>query len=314
MLKLLPSFARSPYAKQKAEGFQDQTQKNLKQINLSENADLYGSGINGSPIMTSEPTYNYEQDSAVVKNNGSYIVLGKDAPSGPGTGNSKTGSRSNTIDLMCAPSAAIVDAAKNSNLFVNSNFAADAARVYISELTDLDENLGLPAAANAFEKRSGVAVIADNVAMKGRLGIKLATSPSGEYNSKGGKISSGSGIELIANSNEKDLQPLVKGENLEKALDSIYERLQALHEAVMDTTLQNIKLATSLATHTHVSPIGPTTPSLDLVPSVLNNVTKNAQSGLVNMFKSRMNLLFDEVDYTCSLGSKYINSTYNRTN
>jgi hypothetical protein len=314
MLKLLPSFAKNPYAKQSAEGFQNKTQQNLKQINLNKKANVYGSGVNGSEILDSEPSYNFEQGSSVFKNNGSYIVLGKDAPNGPGTGNSKLGARCATIDIMCAPASAVVDAAKNSNLFVNSNFSADAARIYVSEFTDLDEITGIPKTKLSFESRSGIAAIADNVAVKGRLGVKIATSPNGEYNSKSGKISSGTGIELIANSNEKDLQPLVKGENLEKALESIYERLQALHEAVMDTTLQNIKLTAALAAHTHVSPVGPTTPSLDLAPSALNNITKNSQSGLVNMFKSRMNLLFDEVDYTFSLGDKYINSTFNRTN
>jgi hypothetical protein len=314
MLKLLPSFAKSPYAKQSAEGFQNETQKNLKQINVNKKADIYGSGANGSEILNSEPSYNFEKGSSVLKNNGSYVVLGKDAPNGPGTGNSKLGARCATIDIMCGPASAVVDAAKNSNLFVNSNFSADAARIYVSEFTDLDEIMGIPKTNLSFESRSGIATIADNIAVKGRLGVKIATSPNGEYNSKGGKISSGTGIELIANSNEKDLQPLVKGENLTKALESIYERLQALHEAVMDTTLQNIKLTAALAAHTHVSPVGPTTPSLDLVDPALKNITKNSQSGLLNMFKSRMNLLFDEVDYTFSLGDKYINSTFNRTN
>jgi len=51
MLKLLPSFAKSPYAKQSAEGFQNKTQKNLKQININKKANVYGSGVNGSEIL-----------------------------------------------------------------------------------------------------------------------------------------------------------------------------------------------------------------------------------------------------------------------
>lgn len=315
MLKLLPGLINSPYAKQNAEGFQNQTQKNLKELNEAKNADLFGEGINGSQPLTSSPNINYDINSSIIKNNNSYIVLGRDAPSGPGTGKSKSGARCDSMDFVCGPLAAVSAAAKNSDIFVNSSFNADAARIYLSEFTDLDESVGLPPTSNMpFENRSAFAAIADNAAIKGRLGVKIATSPHGDYNSKGGRISSGSGIELIANSNETDLQPLVKGSNLEAALGSIYDRLNELTDAIMDISFENIKLMQALTAHTHVSPIGPVTPSLDLPITTIPSILIVANAGPINGLKTKLNILFDEIDYTFSLGSKYINSDFNRTN
>ena len=315
MLKLLPGLFNSPYAKQSAEGFQNQTQSNLKELNQSKNADLFGAGINGSEIITSSPKINFERTSSILKNNNSYIVLGKDAPNGPGTGKSKLGSRCDSVDIVCGPLSAVSEAAKNSDIFVNSNFKADAARIYLSEFTDLDEAVELPQTSNMpFENRSAFAAIADNAALKGRLGVKIATSPHGDYNSKGGRISSGSGIELIANSNETDLQPMVKGANMEAALESIYSRLNELTDAVMDIAAENVKLLVALTAHTHVSPIGPTTPSLDLPITTIPSIQTVANAGPINGLKTKLNILFDEIDYTFSLGGCYINSDFNRTN
>lgn len=315
MLKLLPGLFNSPYAKQNAEGFQDETQKNFKQLNQSKDKDLYGDGTNGSPVLSSYVNINYSKYSSILKNDNSYIVLGKDAPNGPGTGKSKLGARCDSVDIVCGPLSAVSAAAKNSEIFANSSFSADAARIYLSEFTDLDENVGLPTTSNMpFENRSAFAAIADNAAIKGRLGVKIATSPHGDYNSKGGRISSGSGIELIANSNETDLQPLVKGSNLEKALNSIYDRLNELSDAVMDLAFENAKLMGALTAHTHVSPIGPVTPSLDLPITTIPSILTVVATGPINCLKTKLNILFDEVDYTFSLGSRYINSDFNRTN
>lgn len=315
MLKLLPGLFNSPYAKQNAEGFQDETQKNFKQLNQSKDKDLYGDGTNGSPALSSYVNINYSKDSSILKNDNSYIVLGKDAPNGPGTGKSKLGARCDSVDIVCGPLSAVSAAAKNSEIFANSSFNADAARIYLSEFTDLDENVGLPTTSNMpFENRSAFAAIADNAAIKGRLGVKIATSPHGDYNSKGGRISSGSGIELIANSNETDLQPLVKGSNLEKALNSIYDRLNELSDAVMDLAFENVKLMGALTAHTHVSPIGPVTPSLDLPTTTIPSILTVTAAGPINCLKTKLNILFDEVDYTFSLGGCYINSDFNRTN
>jgi len=243
--------------------------------------------------------------------------MAQDAPRGPGTGYSATGAPAASIDLVCGRVSAVAEAAKNSNLFVNDDFDHDAARVYISQTTDLDKACKLAEGDNPkFENRSGVAIIADNVAIKGRLGVKIVTSPSGDHNSKSGKISSGTGVELIANNNDSDLQPLVKGDNLIDCIYTLYKRIDKLADMVMDIAGENAMLGQALGLHTHpvALPIMTAAPSPDLAPSAGKFVATNINIGLAGGLGIKTNLFFDEFNYTYSLGNSYINSDFNRTN
>lgn len=317
MLKLLPSFYNSPYANYNPTNLMNEEQRNFLEINTSVNKDLYASGINGFSSIKSLPMFNSPEDAKVINNGSAYLVLGPDNPYGPGTGKSKISNRADSIDGVVGRMSSNAEASKNPNIYVNNSFSQDAARIYIAEFTDLDQAAGLPQGDNpAFEDRSGFIGIADNVALKGRLGVKIVTSGNGEYNSRGGLISSGHGIELISRSSDADLQPLVKGDNLVKALESIYKRINELSDSIMDIAAQNAELNAALALHTHplAIPAGIAGPSPSLAPTTIQGVVTNTTCGPINGLKIKVNTLLDEINYTYSLGSDYINSDLNRTN
>ena len=122
--------------------------------------------------------------------------------------------------------------------FSHPGVMMDAARIYISQLTDVDENFQLfplPSAGNskASGKRtlvptSAIVLKADKLRMHARQDIKIVTGgPFETVNSLGNKISVNSGIHLVAqngiNRDGKDLpqHPMVLGDNLIKALEEI---------------------------------------------------------------------------------------------
>ena len=319
MPKILPSKATSPYASTEAEPFMNDTQKDFLKLNTSKYADVYERGSNGFPVLTSLPVYNAPINSKSLNMDDSWICLGPDAPQGPGTGQGKTGTRAASVDIVCGRLAAIASAAKNENGFVNNSFQYDAARLYVSHLTNVDESTSLPTVDGGnqpFEERAGLVGIADNVALKGRLGVKIVTAPPGESNSAGGLISSGTGIELIAKSDASSVQPLVKGDNLVDALGAIYSRIDELNDAIMDIAAENIALSAALAAHVHpvILPAMIAGPSPVLIAPAIKAGMTNAWSGPITGIKRKLNLLFDEINYTYSVGSKYINSDLNRTN
>ena len=142
------------------------------------------------------------------------------------------------------------DVSRNSSVYINNNFKYDAARLYISETTDLEDNFSMPKGDNVRQKaKSGIGAQADTIVLKGKTGIKLSTASYGERNSKGGKIRSGSGIELISGTNTENLQPLVLGNNLEKALTSIINRINALSDIVIDLAQVQNQAFIQLQTH-----------------------------------------------------------------
>lgn len=59
---------------------------------------------------------------------------------------------------------------------VDNSFQTDAARIYISQLTDIDANFGIdPGKTGYMKERSGIGIKADGVRVIGREGIKLIT-------------------------------------------------------------------------------------------------------------------------------------------
>jgi len=106
--------------------------------------------------------------------------------------------------------------------FVDNSFAADAARIYVCETTDVDLHFGLSQGlvGNAVGK-SAVAIKSDHTRIIGREGIKIVTGRmknlknaglKGETNSKGGKLPVAPGIDLIAGNNSEPYT--VRGPNL----------------------------------------------------------------------------------------------------
>jgi hypothetical protein len=312
--KLLPK-ENSVYTNVSAEAFSSETQKNAIPRGVFEKL-----GIDGKSAYRELPTFNAIESSKVLNKNNSFINLGKDAPGGPGTGYSAFGTPASSIDIVCGRLTSLPSVSKNSALYVNDNFMYDAARIYISETTDLEDNFSMPEGDNIRQKaRSGIGAQADVIAFKGKSGIKLTTGQYGERNSKGGKIRSGSGIELIAGTNVENLQPMVLGDNMEKAMKTVMKRIDLISDIIMDLAQVQNNTLTQIITHTHpiaVNPLtGPTAvPSPLLLTTLSLNFSDNVIKGIMNATTNKINLLFDEVNYLSSLGKNYINSDLNRTN
>ncbi len=315
-LKLLPR-EFSIFTNANAESFMSETQQNnlpLEGVNSL--------GLNGKTKYRELAKFNsLETDKIISKENYSGCInLTEDSPSGPGTGYSAFGTPASSIDMVCGRMNGIPDASKNSDIYVNNNFTYDAVRLYISETTDLEDNFSMPKGDNVRQKgRSGIGAQADTIALKGRTGIKLCTSSYGERNSKGGKIRSGSGIELVAGTYTENLQPLVLGNNLEKTLTSMVQRINALSDIVIDLAQVHNQVLIQLQTHTHPVAITPLTgpvaaPSPQLLASLSFSIIDNTVKGIINGTTNKINLLFDEINYLTSLGDSYINSDLNRTN
>ena len=179
------------------------------------------SGLNNAGFIEPVPNIDSTTSEKVIKNgNNSWIVLGRDRPAGiesgyGGLGNTGAGA----IDIVVGRMAGTTEG-PNSNLTVPPNFFSDAARVHLSQKTDIDANFALVGNMRSIGK-SGIGIKADAIRLIGREGIKIVTGKAknvdgagkgGEKNAQGGKIEKVAGIHLIAGNDveAEALEPIVK--------------------------------------------------------------------------------------------------------
>jgi hypothetical protein len=185
--------------------------------------------------------YKRAQNETVITGGNScgYIVLGKDRPDSDASGYGGDGFvgladeaiDSSRVEIVVGRAASAKDGKGiEPGTFVDNSIPHDAARIYVCETTDVDKNFGLVdgLVGNAIGK-SAVAIKADHTRIIGREGIKIVTGKmgnikaglKGETNSKGGKLPSAPGIDLIAGNNAEPYT--VRGPNL---LPETIQRLQ----------------------------------------------------------------------------------------
>jgi hypothetical protein len=211
------------------------------------------------------------------------------------------------------------DPVPTSDTNVDPDFSNDAARIYISQKADIDDYFSIypnPQSRNKsklYSKSvSAIGIKADAVRIIGDMGIKLVTRTSAT-NSKGGPIAT-NGIELIANNDDTDLQPMIKGKNMVEALAGLEQKVNELSSLVLNFLKDQSSYNNTIAAHTHVAAIGPTTPSIELVPAGINAAIATAEA-MVDNFKGRMNTNINWHNrYLNPASSKYICSEYNKVN
>ena len=236
----------------------------------------------------------------VVSLGDAYIVLGKDRPStapkdkndpSPPSGHF-AGTNCSTIDTVVGRWGKLGQeySADNPSWQADPNFKLDAARIYISQQTDIDDNIGLThwlesdyhnqgVADAPARNKSAIALKADGIRIVARESIKLVTMTD-HYNSTNNAIEGKYGIDLIAgvissDQANSDLQPLVKGYNMVQAM---LEMAQSV--ALMDTQIAMLnkmmsQVCTSLTTHIHLAPGfgAPSTPDVNPVSITANCLT-----------------------------------------
>ena len=249
-----------------------------------------------------------------INRGNSWIILGRDRPASRASGYGGQGhTQASSIDI-------VVGRNPNSAVGVDPSFSNDAARIYISQKTDIDDNFkiypnpwGLSKSKLYSKSVSAIGIKADAVRIIGDMGIKLVTRTSAT-NSKDGSIAP-NGIELIANNDDVDLQPMIKGENMVEALAGLEEKIAKLSALVLNFLKDQASYNNTIAAHTHVTAVaGPTTPSIELVPAGINAAISTAEA-MVDNFKVRANMNISwHSKYLSPMSEKYICSKYNKVN
>ena len=270
-----------------------------------------GAGIFGDSITEAIPRYIQSPCESVTQHGNSWIVLGRDRPASRASGYAGQGhTQASSIDIVVGRGAPV----PNADINVDPSFSSDAARIYISQKTDIDDNFRIVnGSMGSSHAKSGIGIKADAVRIIGTEGIKLVTRTSAT-NSKGGSVAP-AGIELIAVNDEEGLQPMVRGDNMVEALAGLEEKIAKLSALVLNFLKDQASYNNTIAAHTHTTAVaGPTTPSIELVPAGINAAITTAEA-MVDNFKGRMNMNISwHNKYLSPISSKYICSKYNKVN
>ena len=282
-------------------------------------------GIAGDNLIEPVPNFIEAPSEKVLANsNNAWIVMGRDRP-GPRTSGygGKGDTQAASIDIVVgrmANSAKSVDG-KGEKVFVDPDFKIDAARIHISQKTDIDENFGLATGTvGTSSAKSGIALKADAIRLVAREGIKLVSSESTK-NSQGGDLQGLVGIDLIAGNiddagSNADLQPIVKGDNLQEALTRIVAHIENLTGIVDTLMMAQYKFNLALKDHTHHSPLFayPTAPSIPVSAAGVKNVAEFLGKVKMSIVTQKTNLGMFKQTYLEKSGKRYINSRFNNVN
>lgn len=292
-----------------------------KILNERDERFVSSTGIAGDPIQEGLPRYIKTPSEVEYSNkSGASIVLGRDRMGSRFSGYSAKGdTQASSIDLVTGRlsfKARAVDK-NNKQAYCDSSAKFDAARIYISAKSDPDRNFSIADGSTGETKtKSCVVAKADVVRLLGRENVKIVTGID-RRNSQGGEINTVGGIDLIANNDDSDLQPLCKGNNLVEALDKTISYMDGVLGILDAFLMSQMKFNESLVQHTHYSPFLaiPTTPSIDVVVPVgiktsIEHLTRVKKS-IVTM---KTNLASFKVNYLKNFGERFILSRHNNTN
>ena len=284
------------------------------------------SGLNNAGFVEPVPNFDATTSEKVIKNDhNAWIILGRDRPSDISSGYgglANTGAGS--VDIVVGRMAGTTDG-PSSDITVAPSFFSDAARIHISQKTDIDDNFALVGNVRSLE-RSGIGIKADAVRVIGREGVKIVTGKAknvegagrgGEKNSAGGKIETVAGIELIAG-NDVDAQPLeaiAKSEALSETLQEIVDSIRDLNNIVNDLfkaqTRMNGQFGSILGTL--LAPLPPQV-SAQFYAKV-GQIEASRMSGFENLSKHKVNLKVGlETNHLSPIGKKWYGSRFNKTN
>lgn len=296
-------------------------------------------GIGNRPKLEKVPKFNQAPTEWVKQGIGtnSWLVLGRDRPQSPGSGYGGIGAtQCGAIDLCVGRVGDWKTITQTGGLrprgtgprrprtkrelVADNDFLRDAARIYISERTDVDDYFGItPGKAGGLNGLSAIAVKADSVRIIGREGIKLVTRTD-EKNSKGANMDAVMGIDIIAGNDSSDLQPMVKGENLRDFLRYVVEDIQNITSMIHSISLSQAALEKILAAHTHtvISPVGVPigqaafSPELAIATglSQVKRLTYDVPAQIKKVFEN----VLAEIEFLKPVGAKYICSKSNHVN
>lgn len=286
-------------------------------------------GVAGGPLSGDEyPSYNKTSSEKVVEGkHNSSIVLGRDRPASIISGYSGTGdTQAGSIDIVAGRMAykATSSNKEGKKIYTDPNFKHDAARIYLSQKSNIDEYFDLADGIVGNSKtKSAIGLKADGIRIVAREGIKLVTRTD-RVNSQGGDVVDVNGIDLIATNDDTQLQPLVKGSNLAESLQKLTDHVDKLN-GIVDSLLQyQSYLNERITNHFHYGPanvysfpgggfIWSTTPSPPLMAAGQKTMVDHLSQTKRSLMIHKANLAQFKLNYYTPMGKKYINSRYNNT-
>ena len=305
--------------------------KEQQELHQNKGSD-FRRGIACTELVEPIPLFNDAECEEVFEGkNNSYIVLGRDRtgpqlvePNQPQQGpyGPKGYPKSGMIDIVVGrhgadPTPFKKIGKKEIPVVVDPDFFDDAARIYISQKTDIDWNFRIgvnPEKSQSFGY-SGIGIKADDVRVIGRYGIKLVTGTD-VRDSLGGRVWGIDGIDLIAGNDDTDMQNFVKGENMLECLRDVLFNVNALNGLLHAFAEYQLKINKAFTEHTHISPFCglPTAPSEGAVIKGRHNMIKQVKDCMTGLTINKINTAQLTSKYFEPWGEKYLLSRYNRTN
>ena len=293
-------------------------------------------GVDCASLSEGIPLYNAAPGEHIIappgkeKGNNAWIVIGRDRPGNRTSGyGGQGGTHCGMISLVAGRMGQHASDLNSSGeqLYAEPNHRSDAAFIYISQKTDVDENLKLvDGKIGTCEAKSAIAIKADNLRFVSRQGIKLVTGTDDDLSNSCPSIAT-YGIDIIAGNNDDDLQPIVKGENLLDYLKDMKAEVSKLNGALTGFIKLQMEFNLYTLSHHHTT-IWPGYPNFKVNADpmmsqlgqqgmpILMDMTMRSLRSLANQ---KYNLRVIEQKYLLpghakNGKTKHINSQYNNVN
>lgn len=306
--------------RKQAEELEKQVEAYLGSDSATRPVNQKGSGLYGTSQIKRELTYSKSPDEKVIDYAGAFITFGSDKVTG--IASTSTATDAAKIDLVVGRMSS-TNAPDGSN--VDNSFQTDAARIYISQLTDIDASFGIdPGKTGYMTSRSGIGIKADGVRIIGRESIKLVTGKMqgvNDKNSVNGKTLAAGSIELIAGNNSEarniplsglsgeeevfdPLQGVAMGHNVVRAFQDMVAMQQDLIGVIRKQKntqrLYNIAIQAACALPPFIGgPLAGAAYSLFIASDVKTSM---------DLWQSSIDTSLFEINYLTSFGYRYIES------
>tara|TARA_R110000824_G_scaffold34590_8_gene109529 strand:- start:274 stop:1164 length:891 start_codon:yes stop_codon:yes gene_type:complete len=294
----------------------DQNQKNVNRDLLSEeqksllekSAGQSDVGLGGASNVEPIIPFAATQREKVYSNDDSYIILGGDRLSSRASGYAGQGhTGAHMVDIVVG---------RDPTVSGNPSFKGDAARIYVSQKTDVDRAFGLVQGnVGNFKTRSGIGIKADGVRIVAREGIKLVTMGKGTKNSLGNKSMTYTGIDLIAGNDDKSMEPIAKAYRVAEAIEEVLKAIEGISSLVENFLDAQSSFNRTITSHTHVAPpAGPTSPSPELALTGPVAAIRMQVLAKAPMRSHRLSCKMLRINHLEPFTDSWIGSRYNFTN
>ncbi|MDP3986877.1 MAG: hypothetical protein Q8P81_01485 [Nanoarchaeota archaeon] len=275
-------------------------------------------GIAGDNVQEPVPEYVNTPTEVIHSNkNNAWIVLGRDRNASRLSGyGGKGNTQCASVDIVVGRMGAGVKSVDENGeqLWTDPDFEKDAARIYISQKSDIDEYFKIDSISPS-KTRSAIGMKADQIRVVAREKIKIVTGTDVK-NSQGADIKEVSGVEIIAGNDESTIQSMVLGENLSIQQGEMIGLLDSLAGIVDSFLMSQFEFDRIVSDHHHISPYFaiPTTPSESLIPAGQKHSLEMLEKIKRSLLNFKINLGIHKTNYLEQISEKFICSRLNKVN